>query len=44
MDNNFADYVGNIIASMLLCNSKTNNEQLKTEHKKILENLINSNN
>ncbi len=44
MDDNFVDYVGNIIACILLCGSKTSNNQLKTEHKKILENLINSNN
>lgn len=43
MDNDFADYVGNIIASILLCDSKTSNEQLKIEHKKALENLISSN-
>ena len=40
MDNNFDDYIANLIASMLLSGTDTHNEQLYQEHKKVLDKLI----
>lgn len=42
MDDNFTDYIANIIASALLAGSEQINEQLRKEHKKVVEKLINS--
>ncbi len=40
MNDNFADYVSNLIVSVLLAGSEERNEQLRQEHKKVVDKLI----
>ncbi len=39
MNNDFAEYVGNIIASALLAGSEERNEQLRKEHAEVIKKL-----